>query len=168
MSSSNSGKTKKSKSSKIADDFIVVKEEKWTKDNLIIFVKYALFLTLIPIELFGFVYDYPPFSIVSIIVYIIAFIPCFILLDGSFIPVFINYKHKLRCSTNKDNNNKNIEKMNMKAKYWTIFYVNTLFLGIFLFNNIYVFRDNELHYRIPLTTNVAAAVTFFVTKKTNP
>ena len=179
---SNSQKTKQTKSNKdnksknnddldglgMNDDYLVIKPEKWTSENIRKFIIYAGILTFIPMHLFLFVFNHTPFNIINLIAYIITFIPNGILLIWSYIPVYINYDFKIQCSIKKKDNKNNDSNIKLRVISWTIFYVNIIYLGSFMLTNFYIFKNVKMQFRMPLATLSASFITYNIIATFNP
>merc|ERR1712228_478828 len=72
----------------------------------------------------------------------------------------IMFIHFLKCSSHSRKGDKQIKVFEIQSKWWSLFYVNSIFMILFLLANFYVFKTSipSLHFRYALSTIAPAGI----------
>eukprot|EP00483_Globobulimina_turgida_P002933 UN02938 len=175
MSSPNRKSKKNTSSSRLdVDDYLHKKGEKWTKQNILLFVVYAVLMSLIPSYLYWGAYDYRPDGYIGIeyIVYMLTIGCASTGLLSAYTTIYVDCLHFLKTSSQSKSGEKQMRIFEAQSFWWTLFYVNAVFIMLFFLANFYTFKSSipNIHFRYILSTiSPSAAVHFWVngTNKSN-
>eukprot|EP01083_Nonionella_stella_P225256 801042_1 len=154
-------KDKKKTPQKGLDDYLHKKGEQWTTENMLLYAGPAFIMAWIPSFLYWGAYDYRPDGLIGIeyIVYIIV-IGCTVTgLLSAYTAMHVDCLHFLKTSSEKKPGDKQLKMFAAQSKWWTLFYVNTMYLVLFFLANFYAFKSSipSIHFRYGLATILPSA-----------
>eukprot|EP01083_Nonionella_stella_P022345 61830_1 len=154
MSSANK-KDKKNKSSSRLDDYLHTKPEQWTQENILLYILPAVLMALIPSWLYWGAYDYSPDGFIGIeYVFHLVAIGCTASgLLSAYTHIYVETVHFLKCSSQSKGGEKQTKLFETQSKWWALFYVNAMFITLFLLANFYAFKTSipNIHFRFGLS-----------------
>ena len=88
---------------------------------------------------------------------------------SSYTQIFVDCIHFLRCSSSSKSGEKQQKLFEMQSKWWTLFYVNTIFMILFFLTNFYAFKSSipNIHFRYLLSTITPSFITHLWINQSN-
>ena len=93
------------------------------------------------------------------VVWLIVMIGTALGLLSSYTQIFVDNIHFLKCSASSKGGEKQQRLFEQQSKWWTLFYINSVYIILFFLANFYAFKESipSIHFRYALSTMLPSA-----------